>query len=126
MLNLVSVRTAVDQHIANCNLFSCLFRGISMRSLIFTLSFLLLPSNAVAQTSGGVTSTGTRDPKEMVCKKEPVTGNYARYIKICKTRAQWMGRHGVGEDEPVQSDAYQLMDKGRINACSSAFDPNCR
>jgi hypothetical protein len=91
-----------------------------MRFLIFTLSLLLLPPEAFAQTSAPSNSEGPRDPKDIVCKKESVTGSYARHIKICKTRAQWEGRHLVGEDEAVQADSYQLMDKGRINSCNPA------
>ncbi|WP_332802418.1 hypothetical protein [Sphingomonas sp. RT2P30] len=118
--NLASIRTVVDQRIANCDLQSCLFQEISMRSLIFTLSLLLLPPEAFAQTSAPANSAGSRDPKDIVCKKEAVTGSYARYIKICKTRAQWEGRHSPSEDEAVQADAYQLMDRGRINSCNPA------
>lgn len=91
-----------------------------MRSLIFTLSLLLLPPEAFAQTAVSANSAGSRGPKDIVCKKEPVTGNLARYVKICKSRAEWEGRRPVSEDEAVQADAYQLMDKGRINSCNPA------
>ena len=59
---------------------------------LMSVSAVLIATAAVAQAPSDVPERRdpNNDPKQVICRNEPVIGSRVNRMRVCRTRAQWV------------------------------------
>lgn len=96
-----------------------------MRQSIVLLLVVVCGTPAMAETPkppppAPKAAAEPRDPDQIICRREPVTGSLARTQRICLKRSQWASQASDTRDANERLEA-----NSRVNACGALVPGVC-